>query len=214
MFSFVVSRLHTIVSFYNLNTKHLISGAAAGVAGGAAGGSPGRGAAPTEVTGATGWTPGVPRSSTATTRCGAHHNSTLCLLCVSFCLQSHIQHESFPESFVHPAQAIQVQFLLCTLRLFFSLPDPLVLTLRQSLWCPLQVGLLRQLLQQEPQREQETRPEAEPQLQELGATVPVSRLAPPSSTPSLPVDSLAVSQFRVCVLRSAHWKDGSCHNAV
>lgn len=40
---------------------------------------------------------------------------------------------------------------------------------------PPQVGLLRQLLEQEPQREQETRPAAEHQLQELGAPISVRR---------------------------------------
>lgn len=45
-----------------------------------------------------------------------HQNLWVLLLsstsCIYFCFQSNVQHKSFPESLVHPAQAIQVRFLL------------------------------------------------------------------------------------------------------
>lgn len=53
--------------------------------------------------------------------------STLCFFSVSCCFQSNIQHESFPESLVHPAPAIQVRFQFWTL-CFFSLPNLLAFT--------------------------------------------------------------------------------------
>lgn len=126
---------------------------------------------------------------------------------VSCCLQSNIQHESFPESLVHPAQAIQVRFQLWTLCFFSSLiysPSHKNVSILVTVML-LQVGLVRQLLEQEPQCEQEARPAAKPQLQELGAPISVRRLSlrPPLCPCQLtPTSSLNPSSLFCC--RSYH----------